>query len=110
MLLTWATAWRPPSDAANCPAFAIGGPFRCVRNPHYISYFLLRIALGTFQSRTGFPIMLAGEIILLLRLTGREEMRLAREYGQRFREYAKYVPRFWPWWRPRIAADGSRPQ
>src|SRR4030088_933111 len=61
ILLTWATAYRPPGATTDRTAFSIAGPFRYVRNPHYLSYFLLILALGTFQSRLGFPVMLLGE-------------------------------------------------
>jgi protein-S-isoprenylcysteine O-methyltransferase Ste14 len=67
-LLTWSTAYRPPSLSQDRTAFSIGGPFRYVRNPQYLAYFLLILALGTFQSRLGFPVMLLVESILLLRL------------------------------------------
>ena len=108
-ILTWATAYRPPSANADRTTFSIGGPFRRVRNPHYLSYFLLVLALGTFQSRLGFPVMLVAETLLLLRLTRREELRLEQEYGERFRVYAQRVPRFLPSLRPRVEADGQLP-
>jgi protein-S-isoprenylcysteine O-methyltransferase Ste14 len=94
ILLTWSTAYRPPSAIKDRTAFSIAGPFRFVRNPQYLSYFLLILALGTFQSRLGFPVMLLAETILLLRLVAREELRLEQEYGERFRVYAQRVPRF----------------
>src|SRR4029077_9758765 len=83
-LLTWSTAYRPPSLNRDRTAFSIGGPFRYVRNPQYLAYFLLILALGTFQSRLGFPVMLVLESILLLRLVGREELQLEQEYGEGF--------------------------
>ena len=109
-LLTWATAYRPPSPRAQCVAFSTAGPFRYVRNPQYISYFLLILALGTFQSRLGFPVMLLGEVLLLLRLVAREELLLDLEYGDSFRAYAQRVPRLLPSLRRRIADDGNAPQ
>lgn len=107
LLLTWATAYRPHGART---VFSTSGPFRYVRNPHYISYFLLIIALGTFQSRLGFPVMLFGEIFLLLRLVGREELLLDEEHGDSFRAYALRVPRFFPSLHPDIAGDGPPPQ
>ena len=112
MLLTWATAWRPQAtnaQSATFPALSMGGPFRYARNPHYVAYFLLILALGTFQSRTGFPIMLLGETIFLLRLVNYEETRLAQEYGEAFRDYANRVPRLWPSRHGRVPEDSSRP-
>ena len=110
VLLTWAMAYRPPSTNKARPAFAIAGPFRYVRNPHYLSYFLLILALGTFQSIFGFPVMLVGETILLLRLVGREELLLEQEQGEAFRSYAQRVPRFLPSLHVRIEDDGQSPR
>jgi protein-S-isoprenylcysteine O-methyltransferase Ste14 len=110
ILLTWSTAYRPPRAIKDRPAFSIAGPFRYVRNPQYLSYFLLILALGTFQSRLGFPVMLLAETILLLRLVAREELHLEQEYGERFRVYAQCVPRFLPLLRPRFEDDGQLPQ
>ena len=109
-LLTWSTAYRPPSAIKDRTAFSIAGPFRYVRNPQYLSYFLLVLALGTFQSRFGFAVMLLAETILLFRLVAREELRLEQEYGGRFRVYAQSVPRFLPSFRPRFDNDGHLPQ
>ena len=110
ILLTWATAYRPPSASQSHTAFSISGPFRYVRNPHYLSYLLLVLALGTFQSRLGFPIMLLAETILLLRFAAREELRLEQEYGVRFLAYAQRVPRFLPSFRPRFEDDTRLPR
>jgi protein-S-isoprenylcysteine O-methyltransferase Ste14 len=109
-LLTWSAAYRAPSAIKERTAFSIAGPFRYVRNPQYLAYFLLILALGTFQSRLGFPVMLLGETILLLRLVAREELRLEQEYGERYRVYAKRVSRFLPSLRPRVEDDGPSPR
>jgi protein-S-isoprenylcysteine O-methyltransferase Ste14 len=110
ILLTWSTAYRPSSTIKDHTAFSIAGPFRYVRNPQYLSYFFLILALGTFQSVLGFPIMLLAEAILLLRLVGREELRLEQEYGERFRAYAQRVPGFLPSLRPRFKDESQLPQ
>jgi hypothetical protein len=75
-----------------------------------LSYFLLILALGTFQSVLGFPVLLLAETILLLRLVAREELRLEKEYGERFRDYAQRVPRFLPSLRAQFENDGQVPQ
>ena len=110
LLLTWSIAHRPPSANPQHTPFSIAGPFRYVRNPHYLSYFLLILALGTFQSVLGFPVMLVGETLLLLRLVGREELRLEQQYGEHFRSYAQRVPRLLPSLRPRVEDDGQPPR
>jgi protein-S-isoprenylcysteine O-methyltransferase Ste14 len=106
-VLTWASAYQTPGVSAGRVAFSTRGPFRYVRNPHYLSYFLLMLALGTFQSRLGFPVMLVGESILLFRLVAREEILLEQAYGERYRAYAKCVPRLLPLLRPRLTDDGQ---
>jgi protein-S-isoprenylcysteine O-methyltransferase Ste14 len=66
-ILTWASAYRlssPRGDQPQTVALLVGGPYRYVRNPHYIGYFLLVVALGSFQSRLGFPILIAAETLL----------------------------------------------
>jgi protein-S-isoprenylcysteine O-methyltransferase Ste14 len=110
LLLTSSIAYRPPSANPRHTSFSIAGPFRYVRNPQYLSYFLLIVALGTFQSVLGFPVMLLGEALLLLRLIGREELRLEQEYGDRFRSYAQQVPRLLPSLRPQVEDDGQSPR
>jgi protein-S-isoprenylcysteine O-methyltransferase Ste14 len=110
LLLTWSTAYRPPQANRDRTAFSIAGPFRYVRNPHYLAYFFLLLALGTFQSVLGFPVMLVGETILLLRLVGREELRLEQEHGERYLLYARRVPRFLPSLRPRFQGDSQSPR
>jgi protein-S-isoprenylcysteine O-methyltransferase Ste14 len=110
LLLTWSAAYRTPNANANRTSFSMAGPFRYVRNPLYLAYFLLLLALGTFQSVLGFPVMLLGETILLLRLVGREELLLEQEFGDRFRLYAQCVPCFLPSLRPRFQGDGQSPR
>src|SRR5713101_6079253 len=85
-ILTWASAYRlssPRGDQPQTVALLVGGPYRYVRNPYYMGYFLLVVALGSFQSRLGFPIPIAAETLLFLRLIAHEEMQLDRQYGER---------------------------
>ena len=74
-------AYRPAGASKDHTAFSVAGPFRYLRNPQYLSYFLLILALGTFQSLLGFPVMLLAETILLLRLVARETIRRAARAG-----------------------------
>jgi hypothetical protein len=75
-----------------------------------LAYFLLILALGTFQSRLGFPVMLLVESILLLRIVGREELQLEQDYGEDFLRYAQRVSRLLPSFRPRFKDDGQAPR
>jgi protein-S-isoprenylcysteine O-methyltransferase Ste14 len=67
VLLTLATAYRPPNTNKARTTFSTAGPFRYVRDPHSLANFLLILALGPFQS------------------IFREELLLEREYGEHFR-------------------------
>jgi protein-S-isoprenylcysteine O-methyltransferase Ste14 len=112
MILTLATAYQPSSSNSgrvDSLALAVAGPYRYVRNPHYLGYLLLVIALSSFQSRLGFPIMIAGETIFIVRLIAREELQLDKIFGDRFRDYRQCVPRLLPSLRPRISGESPAP-
>jgi protein-S-isoprenylcysteine O-methyltransferase Ste14 len=97
VLLTWSAAYRPPRAIKETTAFSIAAPFRLVRSPHYLSYFALILALGTFQSRLGFPVMLLTETILLLRLVGRKSFAsnrsMASDFGSTRSAFRAFSPR-----------------
>lgn len=109
LLLTAAMAYRPNSLLLESSRLRVDGPFRYVRNPHYLGYFLLLIALGTFQSRLGLPIMLLAEAVFLVRLVGHEEMLLDQKYRECFSRYRHAVPRIIPSLRPRIKTSDEVP-
>jgi protein-S-isoprenylcysteine O-methyltransferase Ste14 len=109
-LRTWATAYRPAHAPSPHASFSAGGPFRHVRNPEYLACFLLLAALGTFQSRLGFPLMIFAETFLLLRLVAREEVRLQENYGEQFSLYRQRVPGLLPSLRAKNERDGESPQ
>ncbi|WP_158749953.1 isoprenylcysteine carboxylmethyltransferase family protein [Acidobacterium sp. S8] len=109
ILLTAATAYRPDGTSSKRNHLQIDGPFRYVRNPHYLGYFLLLTALGTFQSRLGLPVMLMVETVFLVRLMGHEEMLLERKYREFFVHYRQAVPRIIPSLRARIKASREVP-
>ena len=116
-MLTWMAAYRSVSankSESQKTDFCISGLFRYVRNRHYHGYFLLLAGLSSFQSRPGFPVIAIGETIPLLRLVGREEMQLEQEFGERYRDYQRCVPRllfsFSPGLLPRASSHaGARP-
>jgi protein-S-isoprenylcysteine O-methyltransferase Ste14 len=109
-LLTWTTAYRAPGASPNRAVLSTAGPFRYVRNPRYLAYFFLLVALATFQSRLGSPVMLLAEAILLLRLIAREEVQLEQEYGERSRVYRQRVPCLLPSLRPHIEKGDESPR
>ncbi len=112
-VLTWTKAYRPFGDDKNqalTASLSAHGPYRHLRNPEYVGYFLLLVGLSTFQSRLGASVMLVGEMILLVRLILREETVLEQKGGEHFREYRRCVPRLVPSIRPRVPADNQLPE
>jgi protein-S-isoprenylcysteine O-methyltransferase Ste14 len=86
------------------------GPYRHVRNPLYLGSLLLSAGLGFFASRLGFVILLLMAWVRILRLIRREEDSLKRELGEKFRQYARAVPRLLPSLTPQLPSSGVRPQ
>ena len=110
---TWASAYRSYGGLRaqrQVRTFVVGGPYRYVRNPHYLGNFLLLIGLGSFKSRWGFPVLLIGEALLFFRLVVFEETELAQQYGGHFQEYCRCVGRLVPSLRPRVAASAELPR
>jgi protein-S-isoprenylcysteine O-methyltransferase Ste14 len=110
---TWAAAYLG-SDLVHDLRLHTGnlvadGPYRHVRNPLYLGSFLLSIGLGLLASRVGFFILVAGGTARILRLIGREEENLEQQQGERFREFARSVPRLLPSISPRLPAAGVDP-
>jgi protein-S-isoprenylcysteine O-methyltransferase Ste14 len=114
IIRTWATAYLRSEivhDAnLHSESLVADGPYRHVRNPLYLGNILLAAGMGVLAPRSGFVILLAGMTIFVLRLIGREEAQLAKEQGERFREFCRRVPRLWPALRPRVPSGGLGPR
>jgi protein-S-isoprenylcysteine O-methyltransferase Ste14 len=73
------------------------GPYGIVRNPIYLGMFGLLLATGLAVSRwqallAGIPLFLIGNQLRI-----RSEEKLLREaFGEKFAEYARRVPAFFP--------------
>ena len=110
---TWAAAYLSPDVVhdlrLHTESLVADGPYRHVRNPLYLGSFLLSIGLGFLASRVGFFILVAGGTARILRLIGREEETLEQEQGERFRDFARSVPRLLPSISPRLPAAGVHP-
>jgi protein-S-isoprenylcysteine O-methyltransferase Ste14 len=110
-LWTWARAYSPIENGAgsqDSPEVLItDGPYRYVRNPVYLGSLLLAIGFGFFQSRLGFPLLIALHVIFLYRLIDFEEAKLRERYGDAFLAYCRDVPRLLPALRP-LASAGTR--
>jgi protein-S-isoprenylcysteine O-methyltransferase Ste14 len=110
---TWAAAYLG-SDVVHdltlhTDRLVADGPYRHVRNPLYLGSFLLSLGLGFLASRVGFLILVVGGAARILRLVGREEEKLEQQQGERFREFARSVPRFLPSISPCLPSAGIDP-
>lgn len=114
LVRTWAAAYlqseRVHDANLRTEGVVADGPYRHMRNPLYLGNLLLAIGMGLMASRLGFLILVAGHLIFLLRLIGREESELLATQGERYRAYFDAVPRLVPSLRPRVPASGLRPR
>lgn len=110
---TWGTAYLGSSvvydSRVRVEGLVAGGPYRHVRNPLYIGTILVGVGLGALASPAGWAVLVGGLTLLVLRLIGREEDRMARERGDAFRVYRESVPRLLPALRPRVPRSDARP-
>jgi protein-S-isoprenylcysteine O-methyltransferase Ste14 len=86
------------------------GPFRYTRNPLYFGNFLMAAGIGMLASRTGWLVLMLGQILFAVRLIGREEAALAESQGDGYRTYQAAVPRLLPALRPRVPAGDTQPR
>jgi protein-S-isoprenylcysteine O-methyltransferase Ste14 len=104
LLRTSASAWLGPdivlSQQMHSDAVVANGPFRFVRNPLYLGLTLNIIALSILMPLPGAIFAVFAIVILLLRLIGAEEAKLADTPG--YRAYAALVPRLLPSLTPRV--------
>ncbi len=111
---TWGTAYLKASvvfDAKlHSDALVADGPYRYVRHPLYFASVVSFVGFAMVASRLGALIIIIPMTLLYLRLAGREDAELEREQGERYREYARRVPRLWPAIRPRLPGTGAKPQ
>jgi len=86
------------------------GPYRHVRNPLYFGNLLLATGMAALASRTGVVVLILGNLLIVLRLIGREEAALVQSQGEAYRAFLAAVPRLWPSLRPRLPASGTQPR
>ena len=76
----------------------ISGPYKNTRNPMLFGTFLMYIALTVFiNSITGLIIVILIFIFMLTVVVKIEERRLLRDFGNKYEDYRKRVPVFFPW-------------
>jgi protein-S-isoprenylcysteine O-methyltransferase Ste14 len=87
----YATSWQMPTNQK----LVVWGPYRYVRHPSYLGYFLMFI---------GFLLMWQNALALIpliaipgyVQITSREEEMLVATFGMEYQEYRKHVGRFVP--------------
>jgi len=94
-----------PAPIAPTEHLVLGGPFRRVRNPGYLSVLAMVIGQGLF---CGSTTVLAYAAVLAVAfhtfVVGYEEPTLHRQFGAQYDAYCRAVPRWVPRWhahRPR---------
>jgi len=86
------------------------GPYRHLRNPLYFGNLLLATGMALLASRTGGLVLIVVNLLIVLRLIGREEAAMAQSQGEAYRAFQAAVPRLWPSLRPRLPAGGLQPR
>jgi len=113
LVRTWGAAYLQSSvvhDAKlHSTELVADGPYRHVRHPLYFGSMVANVGFAMMASRSGFLVILIAMTLLYLRLAGREDEELEKSQGERYREFARRVPRLWPSIRPRVPATGAKP-
>jgi protein-S-isoprenylcysteine O-methyltransferase Ste14 len=97
-------------SAVHTERLVADGPYRHVRNPLYFGNMLLAVGMAMLASRTGAVVIILGNLLIVLRLIGREEADLTAAQGDGYRAFLAAVPRLWPSLRPCLPAGGMQPK
>ncbi len=97
-------------SAVHTERLVADGPYRHFRNPLYFGNMLFAIGMAMMASRIGAVVIVVGNLLIVLRLIGREEAALAKAQGEGYRAFLAAVPRLWPSLRPRLPAGGLQPR
>ena len=111
---TWGSAYLRAEvvhdSALRTEKLVADGPFRYVRNPLYFGNLLMAAGVGLLACRTGWFVLVIGQMLFLRRLIGREEAALVETQGEPYRAYLAAVPRLGPALRPHVPAGGTQPR
>ncbi|MEJ2006659.1 MAG: isoprenylcysteine carboxylmethyltransferase family protein [Acidobacteriota bacterium] len=111
---TWGTAYLKDEvvrdSVVRAERLVADGPYRFVRNPLYLGSLLMAAGIGTLASPIGWLVLMAGMMLAVLRLIGREEAFLLEQQGGAYCAYLEQVPKLWPSLRPRLPAGGAEPR
>ena len=83
-------------SAVHTERLVADGPYRHLRNPLYFGNMLLAVGMAMMASRIGALVIVLGNLLIVLRLIGREEADLAQAQGEGYRAFLAAVPRLWP--------------
>ena len=100
-----------PTDPPSSRKVMVGGPYRYVRNPMYVSYFTAIIGEAFLLSRPVLFIYLLG-VALFVGAFVRwwEEPTMAKRFGSEYEAYRGQVPGWWPRWPRRTSgSEASTP-
>ena len=113
LVRSWATSYLQASvvhDAGlHSERLLADGPYRYLRNPLYLGNILMAMGLGLMASRVGFVVIVVMNILIVLRLIGREEAGLLASQGESYRRYYEAVPKLMPALRARVPAGSGKP-
>jgi protein-S-isoprenylcysteine O-methyltransferase Ste14 len=97
--VVWALVWQltkgkgTPIPVVPTKYFLQNGPYRFVRNPMMLGFFLCILGWAFWWNQWGSLIAAAGvEILLCLEIKFIEEPELAGRFGDAYREYKKETP------------------
>jgi len=89
-------AWVVLHAAQQKGELATTGPYARIRHPQYDGFVLVMIGFlimwPTILTVVMFPILL----VVYVRLAKQEEAVVRKEFGEKYDEYARLTPRFWP--------------
>lgn len=94
-----ASAWRVLHAAQQKNELAIEGIYARIRHPQYVAFVMIMFGFllqwPTLPTLVMFPIL----VYVYVRLARREEQMAIDEFGDRYRDYMRATPAFFPEWR-----------
>lgn len=86
-----------PTNPPSSRKVMVGGPYRYVRNPMYVSFFVAIIGEALLLSRPGLLIYLPVLVVFVVAFVRwYEEPTMAKRFGAEYDAYRKQVHAWWP--------------